>query len=135
MLPNRYKKNVYFLRGDNPNEDKEKKWDERFFLDKIPPYDAYKDVNYLSLGLIKSKIKYEKFLEKEKLKKPKLKNPFYSEHYLIDSQPKKNIFNKRLIFSINNIQARNKIDDTTKAHSLTYSHRLERKKSSLGKKK
>ena len=64
MFSNRYNKNVYFLREETQNDDRGKKWDERFFLDKIPPYDAYKDVNYLSLGLIKSKIKYKKILEK-----------------------------------------------------------------------
>ena len=129
MIPNKYKKHVYFLRGDNKDDDREKKWDERFFLDKIPPYDAYKDVNYLSLGLIKSKIKYENYIEKEKSKNFKIKNPFYSEHYLIESQPKKDVLNKRLIFSINSLQEKNKIDDTKNSHSLTYSHHIDRKKS------
>jgi hypothetical protein len=128
MLPNRYNKNPYFLREQNQNGDKEKKWNERFFLEKIPPYDAYKDVNYLSLGLIKSKIRYEKLLEKEKKRKFKLRNPLYSEHYILESQPKKSPFNKKFLFSIN--QERNKNEDSKKSHSLTYSHRLERKKSS-----
>ena len=26
----------------------EKNWDKRFILEKIPKYDAYKDLNYLS---------------------------------------------------------------------------------------
>ena len=134
MLTNRYNKNVYFLREDSQNEDKEKRWDERFFLDKIPPYDAYKDVNYLSLGLIKSKIKYEKFLEKEKLKKYRLRNPFYSEHYILDSQPKKNIFNRKLIFRINNNNSeKNNIDEYKKSHSVTYSHRFDKKQISSDK--
>ena len=34
-------------------EDREDGWDERFYLDKIPPYDAHKDINYLSLGFTK----------------------------------------------------------------------------------
>ena len=131
MFSNRYNKNVYFLREETQNDDRGKKWDERFFLDKIPPYDAYKDVNYLSLGLIKSKIKYEKLLEKQKLNKYRLRNPIYSEHYLLDSQPKKTTSNKKLIFSINLNREKNKNDDSKKSHSLTYSHRLERKKSSL----
>ena len=133
MLPNRNNKNVYYLREDSQNEDKEKRWDERFFLDKIPPYDAYKDINYLSLGLIKSKIKYEKFLEKEKLKKYRLKNPFYSEHYILDSQPKKNIFNRKLIFKINNNQEKNNSEDYKKSYSVTYSHRLYNRKIPLEK--
>ena len=127
MFTNKYKRSAYILRGDHKNEDKEKKWDERFFLDKIPPYDAYKDVNYLSLGLIKSKIKYENFLEKEKSKKYKIKSPFYSEHYLIDSQPKKKILNKKLIFSIDNKHDKNTIDNYKKSHSLSYNHYFERK--------
>ena len=49
----------------------EKKWNERFILDKIPQYDAYKDINYLSLGLVKSKIKYEEKQSKDSQKKPK----------------------------------------------------------------
>ena len=128
MLPNRYDKNPYFLREENQNGDKEKKWNERFFLEKIPPYDAYKDINYLSLGLIKSKIRYEKLLEKEKIKKFRLRNPLFSEHYILESQPKKSPFNKKFLFSIN--QERNKNEDSKKSHSLTYSHRLERKKNS-----
>ena len=133
MFPKRNNKNVYYLREDSQNEDKEKRWDERFFLDKIPPYDAYKDVNYLSLGLIKSKIKYEKYLENEKLKKYRLKNPFCSEHYILDSQPKKNIFNRKLMFKINNFQEKNIADKYKKTHSVTYSHRLYDKKTSLEK--
>jgi len=42
------------------NDEKEKKWDNRFTNLKITEYDSYKDINYLSLGLIKAKIKYEK---------------------------------------------------------------------------
>jgi hypothetical protein len=43
----------------------EKKWDERFYLDKIPPYDAYKDINYLSLAFTKAQIRYEEKIKKE----------------------------------------------------------------------
>ena len=41
------------------NEQKEKNWDNRFTNLKITEYDAYRDINLLSLGLIKAKIKYE----------------------------------------------------------------------------
>ena len=41
------------------NELKEKNWDNRFTNLKITEYDSYKDVNLLSLGLIKAKIKFE----------------------------------------------------------------------------
>ena len=38
---------------------REKNWNQRFVLDKIPKFDAYNDINYVSLGLFKSKIRYE----------------------------------------------------------------------------
>ena len=47
------------------NEQKEKKWDNRFTTLKISEYDSYRDINYLSLGLIKAKLKYEKNEEKK----------------------------------------------------------------------
>ena len=47
------------------NSKKEKNWNHRFVLDKIPKFDAYKDVNYLSLGLLKSKIRYEQRIKRE----------------------------------------------------------------------
>ena len=50
------------------NEEKEKKWDNRFTNLKITEYDSYKDLNYLSQRLIKAKLKYEK-KEEKKLKR------------------------------------------------------------------
>ena len=50
------------------NEEKEKKWDNHFTNLKITEYDSYKDINYLSLRLIKAKLKYEK-KEEKKLKR------------------------------------------------------------------
>jgi hypothetical protein len=129
-------KNVYFLREGNQNDEKEKKWNERFILDKIPPYDAYKDTNYLSLGLIKSKIKYENLLEKQRTKKLKMKSPFYTEHYMINSVKKKNNIqsrtfkesvndkNKKLIFNIETFQEKGKVYDPKKTYSLTSKHRI-----------
>ena len=70
-------------------DEREKNWDERFFLGKIPKYDAYEDVNYLSLALIKSKIRYEK---KKKDESRKLQNQrVATERYSIVSQDKKNV--------------------------------------------
>ena len=89
MSSNRLRYGSYTNREQTKTEMKEKNWDQRFFLYKIPPYDAFKDSNYLSLGLMKSKIKYERYLEdleKEKIKKLRGKTPKYSEHYVIDSQ-------------------------------------------------
>ena len=69
----------------------EKNWNERFILEKIPQYDAYKDVNYLSLGLIKSKLRYEERQVKESQKKnKKLKND--SSYHTLNTKPKKNIY-------------------------------------------
>ena len=133
-------KNVYFLREGNQNDEKEKKWNERFILDKIPPYDAYKDTNYLSLGLIKSKIKYENLLEKQRTKKLKMKSPFYTEHYMINSVKKKNNIqsrtfkesvndkNKKLIFNIETFQEKGKVYDPKKTYSLTSKHRIYKNK-------
>ena len=86
MSSNRLRYNQNYIREQTKTEEKEKNWDQRFFLYKIPPYDAFKDENYLSLGLMKSKIKYEQFLEKEKQKKLRGKTHHYTEHYIIDSQ-------------------------------------------------
>ena len=47
----------------------ENKWNERFILDKIPQYDAYKDLNYISLGLIRTKLRQEEKQLKEIEKK------------------------------------------------------------------
>ena len=102
MFTNRLRTASFNNREQTKTQEKEKNWDQRFVLLKIPPYDAFKDMNYISLGLMKSKIKYERFLEKEKQKKLKGKSPRYTEHYVIDSQTgnkttkeknKKNLFN------------------------------------------
>ena len=47
---------------------REKNWNQRFVLDKIPKFDAYNDVNYLSLGLLKSKKRYEERIKKRRIK-------------------------------------------------------------------
>ena len=44
---------------------REKNWNTRFVLGKIPNFDAYNDINYLSLGLLKSKLRYEERIKKE----------------------------------------------------------------------
>ena len=79
-----------YLRDDDKKaESKEKGWNERFILDKIPPYDAYRDNNYISLGLMKSKIRFEHSLEKENEKKKLSKSKKYSQHYAINSLDRK----------------------------------------------
>ena len=68
----------------------EKNWDERFFLEKIPQYNAYKDINYLSLGLVKSKIRYEESQKKNSQKKAK-KLRHNSSRRTLNLKNKKNI--------------------------------------------
>ena len=47
---------------------REKNWNQRFVLGKIPKFDAYNDINYLSLGLLKSKLRYEERVKKDEAK-------------------------------------------------------------------
>ena len=68
----------------------EKNWDERFILEKIPQYNAYKDINYLSLGLVKSKIRYEENQKKSSRKKPK-KLRHNSSRHTTNSKNKKSM--------------------------------------------
>ena len=125
MFTNRLRTASFNNREQTKTQEKEKNWDQRFVLSKIPPYDAFKDLNYLSLGLMKSKIKYERFLEKEKQKKLKLKTPRYTEHYVIDSQTgnkKSKEKNKNsLLYTFN----KNYFSDNSKTNfAKTYSYKL-----------
>ena len=70
------------------NLKKEKNWDNRFVLEKIPQYDAFKDPNYLSLSLMKAKTKIEE-KNNSKNKQTNTKRPIYSSHYSINSLIKK----------------------------------------------
>ena len=74
---------------NNKYKIREQKWNERFILEKIPQYDAYKDINYLSLGLVKSKLRYEEKQLKESQKKNKKLRTNSSRHTL-NTKPKKN---------------------------------------------
>ena len=69
------------------NIEKEKNWDNRFVLEKIPQYDAYKDPNYLSLSLLKSKNKMDEKTNSNKAKKNPKKR--VNSHYTINSLTKK----------------------------------------------
>ena len=69
----------------------ENKWNERFILDKIPQYDAYKDLNYISLGLIRTKLRQEeKQLKQTQYKTKKLRKN--SSRRTFNSKPKKSIY-------------------------------------------
>lgn len=101
-------KNIIRGHSSNSNNLKnlENRWNQRFFLDKIPQYDSYKDINFLSLGLIKTKLKDEenklKYFKKN-IKKSKT-NP---SHLTLDCGPKKNNFN---IPSISSNSENEKVD-------------------------
>ena len=56
-------------------------WNQRFVLEKIPKFNAYNDINYVSLGLFKSKIRYEERIKKEEAKS-KFAGRIYSAHYM-----------------------------------------------------
>lgn len=66
---------------DNNLSKREKNWNQRFILEKIPKFDAYNDVNYLSLGLLKSKIRYEERIKREEANS-KYAGRIYSAHYV-----------------------------------------------------
>ena len=70
------------------NIQKEKKWDNRFILEKMPQYDAFKDPNYLSLSLMKSKNKLEEKTNTKSNQK-NIKKRIISSHYSINSLTKK----------------------------------------------
>ena len=69
------------------NKQKEKMWDDRFTLEKIPQFDAFKDPNYLSLGLLKTKNKIDE--QNIKNRHSNIKKRIYSSHYSINSLNKK----------------------------------------------
>ena len=78
---------------NNKYRTQEKNWNERFILEKIPQYDAYQDINYLSLGLLKSKLRYEekqmKESQKSQRKSSKLKTN--SSRRTFNARPTKNM--------------------------------------------
>jgi len=79
---------------DNNLSRREKNWNQRFILEKIPKFDAYNDVNYLSLGLLKSKIRYEERIKREEANS-KYAGRIYSAHYVkprsLGKYPKENL--------------------------------------------
>ena len=107
------------------NKELEKGWNQRFVLNKIPPYDAFKDPSYLNLGLMKSKMKYEEALEKEKLKtqqKP-FANYRYPKHYEINTVNKKSNPIDKIKFSTPDVKLSNKDNNKNKFSSTTYNYR------------
>ena len=68
----------------------ENKWNERFFIEKIPNYDSFRDKNFLSLNLIKEKLRKEEMQLKGFRKKIK-KSKTNSSHITLESRPIKTL--------------------------------------------
>lgn len=81
------------IRGQSTNSNLkilENNWNERFFLEKIPNYDSYKDTNILSLNLVKEKLKKEECYLKEFKKKIK-KSQTNQSRLTLDNRSLKNL--------------------------------------------
>ena len=79
----------------------ENKWNERFFIEKIPNYDSFRDKNFLSLNLIKEKLRKEEMQLKgfgKKIKKSKTN----SSHITLESRPIKTLNMPLLISNTKN---------------------------------
>jgi len=79
----------------------ENKWNERFFIEKIPNYDSFRDKNFLNLNLIKEKLRKEEMQLKgfgKKIKKSKTN----SSHITLESRPIKTLNMPLLISNTKN---------------------------------
>ena len=68
----------------------ENKWNERFFIEKIPNYDSLRDKNSLGLNIIKEKLRREELQLKGFRKKIK-KSKTNSSHITLESKPIKSL--------------------------------------------
>ena len=68
----------------------ENKWNQRFYLDKMPKYDSHKDVHFLSLGLIRAKLRNNENQLKE-FKKHIKKSKTNSSRLTLESKKNKNL--------------------------------------------
>lgn len=68
----------------------ENKWNERFFIEKIPNYDSLRDKNFLGLNIIKEKLRREELQLKGFRKKIK-KSKTNSSHINLESKPIKSL--------------------------------------------
>ena len=88
------KQHHFIIRGNSTKNDYhfrklENKWNERFFLGRIPRYNACKDPNILRLNAIKSKIRNE---NRSKLFSKEIKKSKTNYSYLtLESKPSKNL--------------------------------------------
>ena len=68
----------------------ENKWNERFFIEKIPNYDSLRDKNFLCLNIVKEKLRREELQLKGFRKKIK-KSKTNSSHITLESKPIKSL--------------------------------------------
>ena len=68
----------------------ENKWNERFFIEKIPNYDSLRDKNFLNLNIIKEKLRREELQLKGFRKKIK-KSKTNSSHITLELKPIKSL--------------------------------------------
>ena len=68
----------------------ENKWNERFFIEKIPNYDSLRDKNFFNLNIIKEKLRREELQLKGFRKKIK-KSKTNSSHITLESKPIKSL--------------------------------------------
>ena len=68
----------------------ENKWNERFFIEKIPNYDSFRDKKFLNLGIIKEKLRKEE-LQLKGFKKKIKKSKTNSSHITLESRPIKSL--------------------------------------------
>ena len=83
-----------FARGKSTNNNfqlLENKWNQRFVIEKIPNYDSYNDINFLSLGLIKAKIRKEENLIKGQKKRIKKSKTNSSSQLTLETRQNKNL--------------------------------------------
>ena len=111
-------------------KEKEIKWNDRFILEKIPPYDAFKDKNYISLSLMKAKVKYEESNNiNNKNKDMYTKKPMLSSHFCINSLSKQSAEKLRLNHNAaldNNFYISNNFNKTKNENSKN--QKLEKKR-------
>ena len=116
-----YRKNKINIKNINL----EKGWSQRFVLNKIPPFDAFKDVRFLSYGLTKSKTKYD-LSEKERLKIKKNKllnlNDRYPGRFALSYNIKKSNTKENIKFSITELKSDNQNNNKKRSFSSKYKY-------------
>ena len=130
MIKKEHDKFTQLIFDEKLKKEKEIKWNDRFILEKIPPYDAFKDKNYISLSLMKAKVKYEESNNiNNKNKDMYTKKPMLSSHFCINSLSKQSAEKLRLNHNAaldNNFYMSNNFNKTKNENSKN--QKLEKKR-------